>query len=515
MKKVFLVDDEIEVREGIRQCIDWTQEGFIYSGDAPDGEIALPMIEQIKPDILITDIRMPFMDGLQLSRIVRTQLPSTKIIILSGHDEFEYARDALRINIAEYCLKPLSSADLLVVLHETVAQIEQEELAHQKIIHLENQALKHLSISRENLLNGLCKGTWMAADAIEQANQLGIEVISKFYQVLIVEHEADDASLFNWICDQYPCLTYNMNIKETAYIFRGDDDARLEQQAAAIKQKLIGTGTNLCSFGFGETKDRLLGIAHSYAEAMEEKSFQSIVHHYRRSMSPASTDTLLQVKKERYFDRSELVHFLKYGAQEDILIFSQNYAKHLKFTDVHASFYTYYFIMDLTMTIANFMDELDGTDEHIVSDMMQMENRISWLKTYEEITSHIQDMLHLVIEVRDRSQSKFSIVIQKAKDYVDEHYDQDISLQVVASYVNVSPSYFSHIFSQETNQTFIEYLTMIRINRAMELLKTTNDKVYEISEQVGYSDPHYFCHLFKKVTGMTTTKFKSQKQVLS
>src|SRR5690606_26052586 len=158
----------------------------------------------------------------------------------------------------------------------------------------------------------------------------------------------------------------------------------------------------------------------------------------------------------------ELVRFLKYGDREDITPFSQDYAKHLKSAHVHTAFYTYYFLMDLTMTIADFLDDLDGANEHIVSDLMQLEERIRWIKTFEEITSYIQDMIHLVLEVRDRSQSKFSIVIQRAKDYIDEHYNQDISLQLVANYVNVSPSYFSNIFSQETNQTFIEYLTMIR-----------------------------------------------------
>ncbi|OUM97210.1 MAG: hypothetical protein A9Z00_01925 [Thermobacillus sp. ZCTH02-B1] len=116
MKKVFLVDDEIVIRENMRTCIDWEKEGFEYCGDAPDGEMALPLIEKLKPDILITDIRMPFMNGLELSAIVRKMLPGIKIIILSGHDEFEYARQAIRIGVEEYCLKPVSAEDIIRVL---------------------------------------------------------------------------------------------------------------------------------------------------------------------------------------------------------------------------------------------------------------------------------------------------------------------------------------------------------------------------------------------------------------
>lgn len=514
MKKVFLVDDEIEVREGVSRSIDWLKEGFIYCGDAPDGEVALPMIEQIRPDIVITDIRMPFMDGIQLSRIVRTTMPETKIIILTGHDEFEYAREALRINIAEFCLKPLSSADLLDVLHGIVKQIDQEELARHKLSQYEHNRLQSLTISRENLLNGLCKGTLMAADVIEQANRLDMEIISKYYQVLIIEHDASGSVALNWLSDQYRCLKYNINIKETAYIFRENNLAALENQILDIKQALHElknrASSPLYSYGFGEVKDRLLGIAHSYAEAMEEKNFYTIVHHYRETTSHATSDALIKIKRERHTARNELVHFLKYGAKEDIGTFSQHHALHLN--DHHISFYTYYFLMDLTITITDFIHELDGTIEQTLSDLHQMEHRISWIKAFKEITTYIEEILLIAIGVRDRSQSKFSNIIQRAKDYINEHYNEDITLQIVADYVNVSPSYFSNIFSQETQETFIEYLTKVRINRAMELLKTTNDKVYEISEKVGYSDPHYFCHLFKKVTGMTATAFKSQKQ---
>ena len=116
MKKVFLVDDEIVVRENMRTCIDWEKEGFTYCGDAPDGELALPLIEKLKPDILITDIRMPFMNGLELSAIVRKMQPDIKIVILSGHDEFEYARQAIRIGVEEYCLKPFSAEEIIRML---------------------------------------------------------------------------------------------------------------------------------------------------------------------------------------------------------------------------------------------------------------------------------------------------------------------------------------------------------------------------------------------------------------
>ncbi len=124
--KAFFVEDEIEIREGIRDNVDWAAHGFEFCGEAPDGELALPLIQAAKPDLLITDIRMPFMDGLQLSQIVRERLPRTKIVILSGHDEFEYAQRAVKLGVFEYLLKPVSLQDLHHVLDKVALELDQE-----------------------------------------------------------------------------------------------------------------------------------------------------------------------------------------------------------------------------------------------------------------------------------------------------------------------------------------------------------------------------------------------------
>jgi two-component system response regulator YesN len=134
--KVFLVEDEIVAREGIRDNVDWKSAGFEFSGEAPDGEIALPMIEAVRPDVIITDIKMPFMDGLQLSKIIREHMPRSKIIILSGHDEFEYAQAAVKIGVTEYLLKPVSSQDIQGSLQKLAAQLDQERKELEDIVHL-------------------------------------------------------------------------------------------------------------------------------------------------------------------------------------------------------------------------------------------------------------------------------------------------------------------------------------------------------------------------------------------
>ena len=124
--KVFLVEDEVIIRSGVKKSINWEQEGYEFVGEASDGELAYPMILKEKPDILITDIRMPFMDGLELSRLVKKELPDIKILILSGYDEFEYAKKAIKIGVTEYLLKPISAAKLTEVLNAVAETIRQE-----------------------------------------------------------------------------------------------------------------------------------------------------------------------------------------------------------------------------------------------------------------------------------------------------------------------------------------------------------------------------------------------------
>jgi len=139
MYKVFLVEDEIVAREGIRDNVDWNLAGFEFCGEAPDGEMALPLIDSTQPDVLITDIKMPFMDGLQLCKIVRERMPSIKIIILTGHDEFNYAQDAVKLGVTEYLLKPVGVQDLYNVLERVASQLDQERQEQESLRRLKNQ----------------------------------------------------------------------------------------------------------------------------------------------------------------------------------------------------------------------------------------------------------------------------------------------------------------------------------------------------------------------------------------
>ena len=183
--KVFLVEDEAAARVGIRENVDWKAAGFEYCGEAPDGDVALPLIESTQPDLLITDIKMPFMDGLQLSKIIRQRMPWVKIVILSGHDEFHYAQSAIKLGVTEYLLKPVTAVTLHQVLQKISSLLDQEREEREHLKRLQSQLQDNLALQREKLLFQLVVGGVSSTEAIEQCQQLGLNIIAPFYQVLL------------------------------------------------------------------------------------------------------------------------------------------------------------------------------------------------------------------------------------------------------------------------------------------------------------------------------------------
>ena len=181
MLKVFLVEDEFVIREGIKNNIDWETHGYEFCGEAGDGELAYPMIQRLRPDIVITDIRMPFMDGLELARIVRKELPDTRIIILSGHNEFEYARKAITLGVNDYLLKPVSSRDILEAVDRSKAQILE---CRARRIERQSHSITQRELFFSNLYSGILMGP---AQMLQRAAQLGISLAAGAYQIILTE----------------------------------------------------------------------------------------------------------------------------------------------------------------------------------------------------------------------------------------------------------------------------------------------------------------------------------------
>lgn len=520
--KVVLVEDEIVAREGIRDNVDWRSAGFEFCGEAPDGEMALPLIESTRPDVLITDIKMPFMDGLQLCQIVRERLPWLKIIILSGHDEFHYAQEALKLGVTEYLLKPLGVQDLHDVLQKVARQLDQERQELESLRALQGQVADNLELRREKFLLQLVTGGASALEAIQQSRQLGLDIIARWYQLTVIKAElCDRGDQFDYqkfqqveqivagLVQHNPDIyLLKKDLDELVLIFKGDSREQVAQEAyflaELIKNEVESGTTCLLKVGLGAPQERLSDIPHSFGQAIALVQQPTRVTKASETVGQAEKAELLKL------DKAVLENFLKFGTAVDFDEFFEAYLRPLSQAALDSYLIKNYIFIDLVLTTAKFVHWLGGVVDQVIPEINQVETLLMHIRSIEQIRAETSKIFASALSFRDAQvHDQHGLLIHQAREYIVHHYaDSELSLNVVAAHVNLSPSHFSTIFSRETGETFIEYLTRIRIEKAKELLKTTGLKSFEIADRVGYGDPHYFSTVFKKNTGLSPIEFR-------
>jgi two-component system, response regulator YesN len=522
--KVFFVEDEIVTREGIRDNVDWKANGFEFCGEATDGEMALPLLRTTQPDVLITDIKMPFMDGLQLCKIVRERMPWIKIIILSGHDEFEYAQAAISLGVTDYLLKPVTVKKLHHVLQKLAAQLDQERREQENLKKLQEQVEENRVTLRERLLLKLVVGAVSSTEAIEKGQSLGLDLIARYYLVVILKTELGDRSeqfdydeyqqvqriVANLVENNPDIFLLKKDWGDLILIIKGSTPEYLEEERdlllALIKQEVQKTRYQL-TIGTGAPKKRIADIYQSFLEALV--SIQSVADENKPEPSREVGRTeLLKV------DKSAVENYLRSGVREGFDEFFDGYIQPLGETALKSYLIKNYIFVDVVLATANLVNELGGDIDQVIPELNSIETILANVKTIEQLREQAGRILASALAFRDsQANSQYKSMISQAKEYIDNHYmEPNLSLGDVATHANLSASHFSVVFGQETGQNFKEYLIEIRIKKAKEFLRTTALRSADIAYQVGYNDPHYFSYVFKKNTGFSPTKFRSQVQ---
>jgi two-component system response regulator YesN len=518
--KVFLVEDEIVTRENIRDNVSWEADGFEFCGEAPDGEVALPLLQAAKPDVLITDIKMPFMDGLALSKIVRERMPGVKIVILSGHDEFGYAQQAIKLGVAEYLLKPVSAHDLHQVLQKLAAQLEQEKKEHESTELLWGQIEKSQVALREQFLLKIVVGAVSPVEAVEQSQLLGLNLTARWYLIVVVRTElCDPRQRFNYpkyekihqivtsvVGGDPDIFLLKKDWEELVLIFKANthDSIEADKERITIQIKQQATGTDCQLFiGCGSPVKQLVDVPRSFIEAVLQIQEQS---------SASEPGSGLEKSELLRADKPAVEEYLQSGTQADFDKFFDTHILPLGRTAIKSYIFKVYLFMEILLTTARFVIHLDGDVIQILPEFKNIETVLSHITTIEQIRDYTRRILYSGLEFRERSVNfPQTGMIDQAKEYIDRHYmDSGLSLGEVAAYINHSPSHFSTLFSQVTSQTFKEYTTNIRVKKAKELLRSTAQTSSEIAYQVGYIDPHYFSSVFKKKTGFSPKEYRNK-----
>ncbi|HHX61474.1 MAG TPA: response regulator [Epulopiscium sp.] len=538
MLKVFLVEDEYIVREGIKKNINWTKEGFIFCGDAPDGEIAYKLIQTQQPDIIITDIKMPFMDGLELSRLVKKELPHSKIIILSGHEEFAYAQEAIKIGVDEYILKPISSVDLMKVVKQVAKEIIREQIERENIKTYKREMQENEIYNKRRFFDKVVGGSLSTAEILERGKELGFEMGAQHYQVILLKYnirgeDEDYSSELLEINNEMTMLNlkykdilfFERAIEGDALIVKGTSLEELEeiQKGYLNKIKTIMDSYLEVNYfgGIGVPVSRLTSLFESYESASLAFARRFFVGENdiisNNQMSPliyGDEDTLRNALDLGNLDTKMAESFLRKGELSEMDFFVEAFLKSIDKASEQSLLLRQYIIMNIYFTAVDFIKEI-GKEESLDQEMFsQIDDMKDMIIDFKKLKAFITNIFTFCIKQREEMNTKrYYCVIGQAKKYMEEHYvNEEISLNEVAAHVNISPSYFSTVFRRETGVGFIKYLTSLRMSKARELLKCTDLRSTEISLKVGYKDPQYFSYLFKKEHDMTPMQYRTSKK---
>lgn len=539
--KVFLVEDEFIVREGIKNNVDWAGNGFEFCGEAADGELAFPMIKKEQPDIVITDIRMPFMDGLELSRLIKKELPHVKIMILSGYEEFDYAKTAIQIGVEEYLLKPINGEELLQAVIRIADKIREEQESARNQQKYQKDSVENLENAKRELFNDLISTEQTLSEVIDRGKELGLELTAECYNLLLlkIQRKQRTSNFSGQIVEitdkvdefarehQKEIISFDRAPEGKAYLFLGENEDVIEKNTTTFLeffQQAVEPYQEIGYFGsIGEAVFRLRELAVCYETASHAFAYRFLtdgsgVIRYE-DMEDIGRETsgceecLIGCVDTANLDKHKIEEFLKGGETEEIHYFVEEYIRNIGAEGNDSLLFRQYIVMDMYFAAVQFLKQIDSDESLHIDEPFQSPGQMQDILSQLDTTVHyIVELFERVMKLRDRqTMERNNDVVERARLFIRDNYgDEELTLNLVASEVNVSPNHLSAMFSQKTGQTFVRYLTDVRMSRAKELLKCTNKRSGEISEEVGYKDPHYFSYLFKKHQGCTPLQYRER-----
>lgn len=523
--RVLLVDDEEDIRVGISRKMDWEGIGFALVGEAENGQEALELAEQLKPDVVLTDIKMPFMDGLELCRILTQRLPAAKFVVFSGFDEFEYAKQAIRMNVSEYILKPINAPELSEVLRKLKSQLDAERAQGRNMEMLRRRYEENLPVLRELFYTQLLEGRIPPGQAAERAARYEIDLSGAAWVAALAHlHGAGAGRELRALSVQQ---LFEENLRPglcCAKVFLYNESvailASFERAPAPIYElieeidricKLAGSYLGLTlTVGVGAPCLEPEEVARSAAGARSALDYRVLVGTgraiYIGDLEPGGAARLAFEES----DERELTGAIKLGSEGDIRAVVGRLADKVRRAGL-ALPHCHLFFLELLTCLLKLARSAELDLEAVFGEGFTGAVQFTAFSSVDEMGDWCLERCLRIQELigRQRTDSAWRTV-EKAKEFIAAHYAEcELSVEMLCEYLHLSPAYFSTLFKRETGMSFTAYVTVVRMERAAELLRTTEDKTYLIAEKTGYLDPNYFSYVFKKHFGISPTKFRA------
>lgn len=536
MIKLLVADDEAVIRKGIQTSIEWSLYGITIVGEAKNGRQALEKSLDLQPDIIITDIRMPIMDGLTFAKQIKEKLPHAKIVILSGYDDFDYAKQAIHIGVDDYLLKPFGADELISLVCKLKGQIVDEREKKEKAIRISSIMDENMQLFQSKIIQLLLKEAYDDYTYIfEKARLARLGLDYRLFRVIV----------FN-IDDQY-LMMENLPHKEIDFIknaalniaseilgeygngtfciidpdyFVGlvgtEEDTSLDilKICKEIKDAIQKYLKITVTVGIGNSYGNIKGIPASYQEALcalRHKVYtgkNSVIHIKDVSAPTEEIHVPHPADEER-----QLLDALKTIDEDrikDILSATfRNFKKNLIPEEEVKNY-----CVKLTTMLFNTIEEMGVNLTDLFGKKVNLYAEIKKYETIDDMEQFLSGLLNLLFQnLNIYKAQKYKQVVNIAIEYITRHYSENITLKSLSEIAFVTPNYLSKVFKEETGENYVEWLNRFRIEKAKELLKSGSYKTYEIAEKVGYSDYKYFSYNFKKYAGESARQYMEKTEL--
>jgi len=530
---ILLVDDESAVREGIRNRTPWERYNFKVVGEAGNGIEALEMIEDLHPDVVITDIKMPYLDGMELIKEIRRSLPPVTIIIISGYDEFTYAQQAIRYDVSEYVLKPVTVEDICNLLERTAKHLDEDIIRMQDQSRLRSVYNQALPLIREKFLVSLLTPVHQISNAslIAKAKDYGFNLEGDEFIVATFEtdHDEQDDPLEAMALLEVTLEVFQKEGRDIVFQFEnqiviiftanshgeGQYDSLFRKQTFRKIEQLQAYLEKYFSFpiviGVGNLVHVPSAISQSYRQALEALNYSSF---YPEQLLLVISDLEKPDTQEDKIHLQELLSnviiAVKLGSEEQVVesvnnLFGERAAA-LPFEGLQA------FLLELSASLNTLAESYDYNLFQLSEegDSRSFFSELGSLNTLGKARRWLTKLalsIHTTISgQRENSHIQF---VQEAKALIAKHFTEPgFGLDQVCEMIGVSPSYFSSTFKREVGVSFVQYLTAMRMTRAKELLVKSEGKTYEIAQAVGFSESNYFSFCFKRYEGVSPSQYR-------
>ena len=526
--KIILVDDEDEVRGRISSKI-LAGSGFVVAGTAGNGYDALELIEKYSPHVVLTDIKMPYIDGIELAHIIRRDYPAIKIGFITGYDEFDYAREAIKLNVFTYLTKPLTQDDISVFLRKLKQDLDTEIAENYNRELIQKRYEESIPLIIENtFISILASGTGGREEDIDHLRHNGISLDETAYILGIVNINRNPE---NWNIIEFQKLKMSVRSRLSAlleqesyvfysFIFNDNLVYIIKERGISFKNEI-----DLVFNRMIKTTDLYLSVTIDIGASLTHKTFNELSTAYEESQLALSFNRYNTVSKISWYnqfgereilpvifkdsDARKLEHLLRYADDEEIFLFLDELKKQafsVSARYVNMSLYIVSLISQLSSYSAsagiNFND-LTGVD---IIELMEKTKNIDQLFLWVEKIVKVLREKTIASRVNNAQR-----ILDQAVQYINEFYcKENLTMEAVCGELGISESYLSQLFKKYKETTFVKLLTSLRMEKAISMLVTTGDRIVEIANACGYQDVYYFSHSFKKYTGLSPKNYREE-----